>query len=559
MSVTKWARPAAGREPAGAALLAWLADPSAPGLCVITGGAGCGKSGLLAWLVRHGTDAGAGRERAVHAFVPLTGYGVRGAVWTLAEQLALVVRGPEEFLARLAADRRPVTIVLPDLHAAADPGALAELVLALRAYDHVRLVVETRSGTAVHRQLADSGAAVMDLDEPRWTDEARRRSWDATHSGGAAPPVPEWHQSAAVVELDDPAALCAADPWLVTAAFEAGPEEHGGLRAAWLRAGQSLCREQECPERALVLLTALGDAADPRLRPALRQLAATADWQLEWARVRGDVAPPWPGPVFAMTTTGLPAGQVLLADHQGMLRALDTAEGSPNGRIPQLESPPVALCVVTDSTVLALDDQGRLRTGTLPGAVRPTGIASLLDDGPTPAQRLTETLRNHLARSSGTALCATPGVVAVGAADGTVHAFTPGEADEAPRTCNLHAGRVTALAALDLPVGGGGQTVPLLYSAGADGRVRAWSPAADPQPTPVAERAGPVTALSAAPTPRGPALAVAWADGLVELRLLDEGETRHLWPGTAVNALALTAGGNLLIGTDDRLLCLRPQ
>ncbi|WP_245685872.1 WD40 repeat domain-containing protein [Streptomyces niveus] len=489
----------------------------------------------------------------MHAFVPLGGLSVRGAVWTLADQLGLVARGPEEFVARLAADRRRVTVVLPDLHAAADPDVLAELVLALNAHEHVRLVVETRSGTAVQGQLADSGAAVMDLDEPRWTDEARRRAWHAT-TASADP-----QQPAAVVELDVPAAVCAADPWQVTAAFEADPQDHGGLRAAWLRAGQSLCRDQESAERALVLLTALGDAADPRLRPELARLAATADWQLEWSRIRGDMTPPWPGPVFAMTTAGLPANQALLADHAGVPRTVNTADGAAVGRLARLPGRAVALCVLTDSTVLALDDQGQLHEDMLPGAPRPTGLTALLDDGPTPAQRLTDTLRTHLARSPGTALCATPGVVAVGAADGTVHTVTPGAPDDPARTAALHTGSVTALTAIDLPVADDGATVPLLYSAGADGRVRAWSPTTDPQPSPVAERTTPVTALSVAHTPRGLALAVAWADGLVELRLLDEGETRHLWPGTAVNALALTAGGSLLIGTDDRLLCLRPQ
>lgn len=552
-------RPAAGREPAGAALLAWLADPSAPGLCLIAGGAGCGKSALLAWLVRHGTRAGTVRERTVHAYVPLAGQSVRGAVWTMADQLGLVTRGAGEFVAQLVADRRRVTVVLPDLHAGADPGGLAELVLALNAQDHVRLVVETRSGTDVHQQLARSGAAVMDLDEPQWTDEARRLTWHTAQPEITAPPVPARQQAAAALELDDPAALCAADPWLVTAVFEADREGHGGLRSAWLRAGQSLCRDQKSAERALVLLTALGDAADPRLRPELTELAATADWQLDWARVRGDMAPPWPGPVFAMTTAELPTGQTLLADHQGVLRTMDTADGTPIGRMPQLPSPPVAICALTDGTVLALDDQGRLHARTLPGKPRATGIAALLDDGPAPGQQLTETLTAHLARSPGTALCITPGVVAVGGADGTVHAFTPGERDEAPRGAGLHTGGVTALAALGLPLGDGGQTLPLLYSGGADGRVRAWSPAAEPQPTPVAEHASPVTALSAGHTPRGLALAVAWAHGLVELHHLDEGKARRLWPGAAVNALALTAGGSLLVGTDDRVLCLHPR
>ncbi|WP_405795649.1 WD40 repeat domain-containing protein [Streptomyces sp. NBC_01506] len=557
MSAAAWGRPAAGREPAGAALLAWLADSSAPGLCVIAGGAGCGKSGLLAWLVGHGTRADTGRERTVHAFVPLAGQGVRAAVWTLADQLGLAARGAGEFVALLAGDRRPVTVVLPDLHAGADPGALAELVLALDALDHVRLVVEARTGSPVHERLAGSGAAVMDLDEPRWTDEARRTAWRAEHAGTTDPPARQVR--AAVLELDDPAALCETDPWLVTAAFDADPQEHGGLRSAWLRAGQSLCRDQESADRALVLLTALGDGADPRLRPELARLAATADWKPEWSRVRGDMSPPWPGPVFAMTTEGLPAGEALLADHQGVLRTVHTVDGTPLGRTPRLPSPPAAVCALADGTVLALDNQGRPHTQTLPGAPRPTGIAALLDDGPTPAQRLTESLTAHLAHSPGTALCATPGVVAVGGADGTVHAFIPGDTDQAPRAAGLHTGRVTALAALGLPVGGGGQSIPLLYSGGADGRVRAWSPAAEPQPTPVAEHTSPVTALAAEHTPHGLLLAVARANGLIELHHLDQGQTRQFWPGAAVHALALTVGGSLLIGTDDRVICLHPQ
>ncbi|MEV0780485.1 hypothetical protein [Streptomyces sp. NPDC050428] len=85
----------------------------------------------------------------------------------MADQLGLVTQGPGEFLAQLAADRRPVTIVLPDLHAGADPDGPAELVLTLDAQDHVRLVVETRSGTTVHPQLARPGAALTDIDEPQ--------------------------------------------------------------------------------------------------------------------------------------------------------------------------------------------------------------------------------------------------------------------------------------------------------------------------------------------------------------------------------------------------------
>lgn len=56
--MTRWERPQAGLEPAATALLGWLADPQAPALCLVSGSAGCGKSMLLAWLVRHGSRRG---------------------------------------------------------------------------------------------------------------------------------------------------------------------------------------------------------------------------------------------------------------------------------------------------------------------------------------------------------------------------------------------------------------------------------------------------------------------------------------------------------------------
>lgn len=158
----------------------------------------------------------------------------------MADQLSLVARRPGEFLTRLAADRRRATIARPDLHAGSDPDRLAGLVLALDALNHVRLVVETRSGTAVHRQLTCSGAALMDLDDP---------------AALCVRPIPGW------------------SPPLSTRTGRSAE----GLHSAWLRAGQSLCRDQRPAERALVLLTTLRDAADPRLRPELAQLAATAD------------------------------------------------------------------------------------------------------------------------------------------------------------------------------------------------------------------------------------------------------------------------------------------
>jgi hypothetical protein len=105
--VTSWERPAAGREPAAAALLGWLADPSAPRLCVVSGSEGCGKSTLLAWLVMHGSREGTVAERAVHAVAPYAGDSVRGLVWALADQLDVVARAPGELRDLLVRERRP--------------------------------------------------------------------------------------------------------------------------------------------------------------------------------------------------------------------------------------------------------------------------------------------------------------------------------------------------------------------------------------------------------------------------------------------------------------------
>lgn len=554
-----WSRPAAGREPAAAALLGWLEDFSAPRLCLVSGGAGCGKSSLLAWLVRHGAGSAVLPERRVHAFVPLEGRSVLGTVWMLADQLGVVARALGELVASLDADDRPTTIVLPDLHAGSGSDALVEMVLALRGLEHVRLVVEARSGSAACRRLAEAGAAVMDLDDHQWTDPVRYENWRAADTADAQPAVSTGQQGITEMDLDDPAALCAADPLHVTTAFETDTDEHGGLRTAWLRAGQSLCRDQEPADRALVLLTALGDSADPRLSPDLRKLAGTAGWQPRWSRVRGDVTPPWPGPVLALAT-GLPSNHVvLLADHQGTLRMVSTTDGAPSGRLALPVAQPKALAVLDNGPVLVLNSSGHLHAQTLPTAPRSSGIEALLNDGPTAAEQLTAALSTWLTGISGTAIAASSGLASVGDSQGRVHAFNIGAAGEAPRTARLHTGRVTALSAVSLPAGDDVEAVTLVYSGGADGTVRAWAPTTHPLRTPVAERGCPVAALSAADTRSGPALAIGWTDGTVELLGLDTGQSRLFRPGAPVNALALNHDEDLLVGMDDRVICLRPR
>ncbi|MFJ7063034.1 WD40 repeat domain-containing protein [Streptomyces microflavus] len=144
------------------------------------------------------------------------------------------------------------------------------------------------------------------------------------------------------------------------------------------------------------------------------------------------------------------------------------------------------------------------------------------------------------------------GIVAFGDAMGEVRAFGDWEG-----TAVLHRGRVNALAALGVPVDGE-RVVPLVYSGGADGTVRAWSPGHAAMAAPLAERDSAVMSIDAAMTPSGPALAVAWGDGAVEWIEVDSGARRAFRPGPPVRAVALAPDGRLLVGMDEYLVCLAP-
>ncbi|MEV6053139.1 hypothetical protein [Streptomyces sp. NPDC052107] len=552
----KWSRPAAGREPAAAALLSWLADPQAPRLCVVTGGEGCGKSTLLAWLIGHGTREGTQRERRVHGFVPLAGESALTAAWTLSQQLMVAARTPGELVAALAADGRRTVIVLPELHAAEDARGVAELALGLLELPHIRLLVEIRSDSSEAATLMAVPSAVMDLDQPQWTDPERYTAWAATQPAGRRAPL---ERPTRTVDLNDPTAICAADPWQVSIGYERSADAHGGLRTAWLRAGASLTRELSPADRAVVLLAALGDDAGPMLPQTLAALTEGAAWQVVWRRVRGDVRPPWPGPAHALSSgRGRLAGKLVVADHQGTVRLLDEADAAPAGRLPEPLQGARAVAATPEGDVLVLDAQGRLHVRHSPSAPRATGLVALLEVGPTPLDRLTKAAQARLGGEAA-ALSFCEGLLATGDTTGQVHAFFEVDGESAAFAAHLHEGGVAAVAALRLTPSTEGPGIPLIYSGGCDGTVRVWGPGADPMASPVRSRSCPVTALAAATTDAGPVLTVAWGDGLVEHHSLDEeGTVRAYWPGAPVHALAVTGAGTLLIGTDERLVHLRP-
>ncbi|MGW7473835.1 WD40 repeat domain-containing protein [Streptomyces cyaneofuscatus] len=546
----RWDRPAGGREPAAAALLGWLSDAQAPRLCLVSGSEGCGKSALLAWLVHHGSRPGGLAERRVHAVVPPSpDESVLATVWSVADQLGVVARAPWELVPVLAADGRRTVIVLPDVRGE----AVAELVLALADVPGVRLVVESRSGSPAHRLLSGSGCAELDLDLEQWRDERRFAQWQASQPSPRE--VAGVSRTGPAVDLCDPVAVCRADVSAVTAAYErARRGEYGGLGEAWLRAGQSLCRDQELASRALTLLAALGDGADPRLASALSEAAAASAWCWEWSRVSGDLVPPWPGPVSALAVGEGPlAGAVLVTGPSGSVRVVWVGDGGARGRIAVGGFAPQSVSVMADGTVLVVDEAGRVHADGS-WVARPTGsgIARLLDEGPTGREVLLTALRDRLGTAIACAAGPDLGIVAFGDAMGEVRAFGDWEG-----TAVLHRGRVNALAALGMPVDGE-RVVPLVYSGGADGTVRAWSPGHAAMAAPLAERDSAVMSIDAAMTPSGPALAVAWGDGAVEWIEVDSGARRTFRPGPPVRAVALAPDGRLLVGMDEYLVCLAP-
>jgi hypothetical protein len=241
------------------------------------------------------------------------------------------------------------------------------------------------------------------------------------------------------------------------------------------------------------------------------------------------------------------------------VRIISADSARATGRLPRPFAQTQALAALPDGTVLALDTQGHLTWQHSAAVRKPSGIRALLDDAPTPVEQLIDTMSDHLAPVTARALTATAHLLAAADDAGAVHAATLHHPTARPHTTALHEGPVTALAALDLDVPGDGKPVSLLYSGGDDGRVRAWSPGRAALTLPVMQRAVPVTALAAAHTNDGPTLAVAWADGLVEHHTWKPGRTRAFRPGPPVRSLAATANGELIVGCDDMLVCLRPR
>lgn len=177
----------AGRRPAGRALLDWLEDERAPRHCRVAGSPGSGRTHLLSWLAASCPPNNPRTGRRVHALLPVEGLTVDSATWLLAHRLGLPARTPTDLLEALQ-DGVPRTLAVTDLDRAGGgllPGMperiAAELLVPLLQVPWLRLLVESTSGTAAAAVLTEAAptTAVLDLDDPRWTDRDAFAAWHA--------------------------------------------------------------------------------------------------------------------------------------------------------------------------------------------------------------------------------------------------------------------------------------------------------------------------------------------------------------------------------------------
>ncbi|MGV9878870.1 WD40 repeat domain-containing protein [Streptomyces sp. NPDC003006] len=142
--------------------------------------------------------------------------------------------------------------------------------------------------------------------------------------------------------------------------------------------------------------------------------------------------------------------------------------------------------------------------------------------------------------------------LAAGDTDGCVHVLETDDENPETITLALHRAPVTALACVKTT---GGRR--LVLSGDENGVIRYWSTRRKPLRAPFARRRTPVRALAAAQLETGPALAAAWADGLVRVWDIGSDAVAGLRLGTGITFLGLDADGTLRVTDADGTSVLR--
>ncbi|MFG2497797.1 hypothetical protein ACGFSB_06210 [Streptomyces sp. NPDC048441] len=145
-----------------------------------------------------------------------------------------------------------------------------------------------------------------------------------------------------------------------------------------------------------------------------------------------------------------------------------------------------------------------------------------------------------------------PTLLVAGDTEGCVHVRETDDEDPETITLTLHRAPVTSVACLEFGTG-----TRVVLSGDAHGVIRYWSTRRKPLRSPLDRRSTPVSSLAAAVLPTGPALAVAWADGLVRVRDLATDAVANLHLGTGIKFLGLDTDGTLSVTDAESTAALR--
>lgn len=554
----------------GPALLDWAADtsPERPRVCLVRGAKGSGKSQLLAWFLM----GSAGHPRTVvHAAVLAEALFADAFAWELGRQLGYGPLSPARLLDRLMVDQRPLLLLVPDLHRSgrgpgdrppARPETLVEdLLVPLLELPGTRALIEVGNsdlfdgwaktasvetlhvGDTPYGPLAAPPKVDLAGQVPRTADG--RPLWDRApqavreHALDQALFAPDAEHAVRAL-LTDPGFLLHGSSVSIAAclADERIPAPRG-LRHTWRLAAPHLSDPEHSTAERAALLHAAALGPSPGLARYLLPLAEAHVCTAVWAQPEAAIT--------ALAQVPSEQGELCAADPLGDVTLLDPATGrsaAPAPSSPPSSARPQGIAAHQDGSLLLLTDTGTLH----PTGDDPTGFFDHIATHHGQAA-----LKNPDVTPSAVGQCLRSGIMVIGDEQGSVHVWDPADHYAGPRVRSLHAAPVTAVACLALPDDGH----TLVMSAAMDGTVRLWETSADPMPVPVEQRPALVTAMTAALTPHGPVLAVAWNDAALHLWHLRTSRMRPVPLLVPCHALALSAGSRLTVAGPDGAYALR--